>query len=63
MQFQHGSYEKADNGSLVLTPIKVDGRQLMSDPCKHQFSTLTRYNQTELFLVCWLIPVSLCYPY
>ncbi|WPK22953.1 hypothetical protein PUMCH_000176 [Australozyma saopauloensis] len=31
--YQHGTYQLLANGSLVLTPIAVDGRQLLSDPC------------------------------
>ena len=51
MQFQHGTYDKADNGSLTLTPFAVDGRQLLSTPCKYQNSIYTRWNVTELFQV------------
>ena len=47
MQWQHGSYVAHDNGSLSLTPIAVDGRQLMSVPCNSSHATYTRYNQTE----------------
>jgi hypothetical protein len=49
MQWQHGSYEKLANGSLILTPIKVDGRQLYSDPCQYKSAVYTRYNTTERF--------------
>lgn len=49
MQWQHGAYTMFANGSLVLTPIAVDGRQLLSDPCKHDVGIYTRYNQTEFF--------------
>ncbi|KAF1982631.1 hypothetical protein K402DRAFT_397354 [Aulographum hederae CBS 113979] len=49
MQWQHGTFQKFPNGSLVLTPIEVDGRQLMSDPCNYKTGVYTRYNQTELF--------------
>ncbi|EME44088.1 hypothetical protein DOTSEDRAFT_79959 [Dothistroma septosporum NZE10] len=49
MQWQHGTYEKNDNGSITLTPISVDGRQLMSKPCDYDNGIYTRYNQTELF--------------
>ncbi|KAH3915448.1 cell wall biogenesis-related chaperone ROT1 [Parastagonospora nodorum] len=49
MQWQHGSYEKLANGSLHLKPIKVDGRQLYSDPCQYKNSVFTRYNATEKF--------------
>lgn len=51
MQFQHGTYTKAPNGSLILSPIAVDGRQLLSNPCSYENAIFTRYNQTELFLV------------
>ena len=49
MQFQHGSFAKPSNGSLVLTPFAVDGRQLLSNPCQNKNSLYTRYNQPELF--------------
>ncbi|KAF2763131.1 hypothetical protein EJ05DRAFT_27094 [Pseudovirgaria hyperparasitica] len=49
MQWQHGSFVKEQNGSLILSPIKVDGRQLYSDPCKYKSAVYTRYNQSELF--------------
>jgi hypothetical protein len=52
LQWQHGSYQKLADGSLILTPIKEDGRQLMSDPCHSSSSVYTRYNQTETFQVC-----------
>lgn len=51
MQFQHGKYQKSDNGSLVLTPFGVDGRQLISDPCSSATAVYTRYIQQELFQV------------
>lgn len=48
--FQHGSYDLLDNGTLILNPINVDGRQLVSDPCNdHGNSTYNRYNQTITF--------------
>ncbi|KAL8972259.1 MAG: hypothetical protein Q9197_002867 [Variospora fuerteventurae] len=49
IQWQHGKYQKASNGSLILNPITVDGRQLMSDPCAYQNSVYTRYQQQEVF--------------
>lgn len=52
MQWQHGTFEKLTNGSLVLKPIKVDGRQLYSDPCQYKTAVFTRYNTTEKFKVC-----------
>lgn len=51
MQFQHGKYQNFDNGSIVLTPFGVDGRQLISDPCKSATAVYTRYIQQELFQV------------
>lgn len=51
MQWQHGKYDIASDGSLTLTPIKVDGRQLLSDPCKYTNSIYTRYNATEIYKV------------
>lgn len=52
MQFQHGTYVLPDNGSIVLTPFAVDGRQLWSDPCANAKNAVyTRYNQSELYRV------------
>jgi len=51
MQWQHGSYTKNPNGSLSLEPIAVDGRQLLSDPCKYKYSVFTRYHQPEYIKV------------
>lgn len=47
MQWQHGTVVENDDGSLSLSPISVDGRQLQSDPCSSSTSTYTRYNQSE----------------
>ncbi|KAI4159925.1 MAG: hypothetical protein L6R39_000301 [Caloplaca ligustica] len=49
IQWQHGKYHKASNGSLVLNPFAVDGRQLMSDPCTYGNAVYTRYHQQEIF--------------
>ncbi|KAJ5320591.1 hypothetical protein PENANT_c033G07618 [Penicillium antarcticum] len=49
MQWQHGSFEISADGSLILTPIAVDGRQLLSDPCRQAVGLYTRYNTTEHF--------------
>ncbi|KAJ5963249.1 uncharacterized protein N7479_003125 [Penicillium vulpinum] len=49
LQWQHGSYTVFGNGTLVLTPIAVDGRQLLSEPCRKQSGQYTRYNTTEQF--------------
>ncbi|KAA6414716.1 MAG: hypothetical protein FRX48_01466 [Lasallia pustulata] len=50
MQWQHGTYAQAPNGSLQLTPFAVDGRQLLSTPCSYQNAIYTRYNQSEHFM-------------
>ncbi|KAF2999781.1 Reversal of tor2 lethality [Curvularia kusanoi] len=49
IQWQHGKFEKNADGSLKLHPIKVDGRQMFSDPCQYKNSVYTRYNATETF--------------
>jgi hypothetical protein len=54
IQWQHGTYEILANNSISLTPISVDGRQLVSAPCVATTSTYTRYIQPEL------LKVSLC---
>lgn len=53
LQFQHGTVTENPDGSLLLVPIAVDGRQMMSDPCQFKNSIYTRYNQTETFDVCF----------
>jgi len=50
MQWQHGRFYMDANGSLILQPIAVDGRQLLSEPCTYDNGIYTRYNQSELFL-------------
>lgn len=50
--YQHGTYELLSNGSLVLKPIAVDGRQLLSDPCGGDSATnsiYSRYVQSTWF--------------
>ncbi|KAL4914090.1 chaperone for protein-folding within the ER, fungal-domain-containing protein [Aspergillus aurantiobrunneus] len=49
MQWQHGTYTIGSDGSLHLSPIAVDGRQLLSDPCSSSKGLYTRYNQTEKY--------------
>ncbi|KAF2207698.1 hypothetical protein CERZMDRAFT_23538, partial [Cercospora zeae-maydis SCOH1-5] len=49
LQWQHGTWDQLSNGSLTLTPIAVDGRQLLSKPCDNENAIYTRYNQSELF--------------
>lgn len=52
MQWQHGSYVIGSDGSLTMTPIAVDGRQLLSQPCQNSHAIYTRYNTTEKMKVC-----------
>jgi hypothetical protein len=52
MQWQHGSYVINSDGSMDMTPIAVDGRQLLSEPCQNTHSIYTRYNTTEHMQVC-----------
>ncbi|KIW34080.1 uncharacterized protein PV07_00880 [Cladophialophora immunda] len=49
MQWQHGTYSLPGNGSIVLTPFGVDGRQLTSAPCSYDNAVYIRYEQPELF--------------
>ncbi|KAJ6127577.1 hypothetical protein N7523_003189 [Penicillium sp. IBT 18751x] len=48
-QWQHGTYMLSADGSLILHPIAVDGRQLLSEPCRKDSGAYTRYNNTEHF--------------
>lgn len=50
--WQHGDYIIHPNGSLTLSPIDVDSRQLMSEPCESDESTYARVSQWELYEVC-----------
>jgi hypothetical protein len=59
IQWQHGTFVKNADGSLKLSPIKVDGRQLFSDPCAYDNAVYTRYNATEKFTVHYLLSLSL----
>lgn len=49
--FQHGKYTLNGNGSLILEPFAVDGRQLYSDPCNlsEDESDYIRYEQVEKY--------------
>jgi hypothetical protein len=51
LQWQHGTYTIEANGSLILKPFAVDGRQVMSSPCSYDQSVYTRYNNPELMKV------------
>ncbi|AMD21440.1 HER161Wp [Eremothecium sinecaudum] len=50
LTFQHGKYTILQNGSMVLKPFSVDGRQLVSDPCNDKGkSQYVRYSHDTLF--------------
>ncbi|OAL34733.1 hypothetical protein AYO20_05928 [Fonsecaea nubica] len=49
MQWQHGTYSLPGNGSIVLTPFGVDGRQLTSAHCSYDNAIYIRYEQPEFF--------------
>ena len=51
MQWQHGKWVKNADGTLNLTPLAVDGRQLLSEPCNGKNAVYIRYNQSEEFEV------------
>jgi hypothetical protein len=48
MQWQHGVYSLPGNGSIILEPIAVDGRQLLSSPCTYENAIYTRFDQPVL---------------
>lgn len=50
MQWQHGTYKKFSNGSLLLDPISSDGRQIFSNPCLSLSSRYTRFSVKELMI-------------
>lgn len=58
MQWQHGKWVKNADGTLTLTPLAVDGRQLLSEPCNGKNAVYTRYNQSEEFEVSCIEIVS-----
>lgn len=60
MQWQHGTFTMNKDGSLELSPIERDGRQLESDPCESSLGMYTRYNQTEHFKVYHLVLAPAC---
>ncbi|KAF4577532.1 Reversal of tor2 lethality [Pleurotus pulmonarius] len=50
MQWVHGTYEQAANGSLVMTPFG-DGYQQIQDPCAAQSNFIESYNFTEVISI------------
>lgn len=47
MQWQHGTYSLPGNGSIILEPFGVDGRQLTSSHCSYDDAVYIRYEQPE----------------
>ncbi|KAJ3992846.1 chaperone for protein-folding within the ER, fungal-domain-containing protein, partial [Lentinula boryana] len=47
MNWVHGTYAQADNGSIILTP-NGDGYQQIQDPCAAVSNFIENYNDTEL---------------
>lgn len=55
LQWEHGTYTKQSNGTIVLDAIRVDGRQLLSDPCNDDgVSTYSRYSSNTSFSLYYL---------
>jgi hypothetical protein len=48
MQWQHGTYSLPGNGSIIMSPFGVDGRQLTSAHCQYDQAIYVRYEQPEL---------------
>ncbi|EGV65765.1 Reversal of tor2 lethality [Yamadazyma tenuis] len=49
LTYQHGTYEILANGSVSLTPLAVDGRQLLSDPCGSSGVSNPDYETTSFY--------------
>ncbi|KAJ3761169.1 chaperone for protein-folding within the ER, fungal-domain-containing protein [Lentinula raphanica] len=49
MNWVHGTYAQADNGSIILTP-NGDGYQQIQDPCAAVSNFIENYNDTELLV-------------
>ncbi|KAF8441845.1 chaperone for protein-folding within the ER, fungal-domain-containing protein, partial [Terfezia claveryi] len=49
LQYQHGTYTLPPNGSLVLHPIAIDGRKLLSDSCTFKRAVYAKFDATEVF--------------
>ncbi|KAJ4482587.1 chaperone for protein-folding within the ER, fungal-domain-containing protein [Lentinula aciculospora] len=49
MNWVHGTYAEADNGSIILTP-NGDGYQQIQDPCAAVSNFIENYNDTELLV-------------
>ena len=55
--FQHGKYQLLSNGSIILNPFAVDGRQQVQDPCAAVSNQLTQWNVTVLFIQWRIFPL------
>lgn len=47
MQWAHGTYTLESEGGIVMVPIAVDGRQLLSTPCTSSTSLYTRFSAND----------------
>lgn len=47
LQWAHGTYTLAADGSILMVPIPVDGRQLVSAPCTSSDSQYIRFSGNE----------------
>lgn len=59
LTFQHGRYN-ISNGKMTMTPFEDDGRQLVSEPCKQNYSQYVFYEQ-EITLKEFFVAVDLYY--
>ncbi|KAG4304377.1 hypothetical protein PORY_002087 [Pneumocystis oryctolagi] len=50
LQWQHGTFQILENGSLLLDPFPSDGRQIYSNPCLSMTSRYTRFSIRELMI-------------
>ncbi|KAG2139593.1 chaperone for protein-folding within the ER, fungal-domain-containing protein [Suillus bovinus] len=50
MNWSHGTYVLASNGSIVMTPFG-DGYQQIQDPCAAISNFIENYNYTELYIL------------
>lgn len=50
MNWAHGTYVLASNGSIVMTPFG-DGYQQIQDPCAAISNFIENYNDTELYIL------------
>lgn len=47
LQWAHGSYTLNTDGGILMVPIAVDGRQIVSEPCLSSTSTYSRFSAND----------------